>query len=262
MLVLRLDFLLIPLGVGATCHWVEKINIDHPNILSQNGRGDAKLTALELRTGFERLVTHIARRECCCRAYKCEKIATYGLRLRTDTEEPTAGAGAKDGGVATDAMPYRTKKRDFDNKEHDTSRSAPDHCSPEHDADAAQRSGTAGVADDKRNQRSHGERGKEKLTAESEVDSPNGGYAGSQKQEQQRPHHLAVGDDAAGTHHEDGDEDEDEEREVRFERGEEDTEKEKARKRERRSSADLLKTGGAIACRKHALEGMVYVGQR
>ncbi|CAN0528847.1 unnamed protein product, partial [Ectocarpus sp. 12 AP-2014] len=47
--------------------------------ISQNGHGDGKLTALELRVGFERLATHIARRECCCRAFKCNRIPNYGL---------------------------------------------------------------------------------------------------------------------------------------------------------------------------------------
>ncbi|CAM9314375.1 unnamed protein product, partial [Ectocarpus sp. 4 AP-2014] len=51
--------------------------------ISQNGHGDGKLTALELRVGFERLATHIARRECCCRAFKCNRIPNYGLRPLT-----------------------------------------------------------------------------------------------------------------------------------------------------------------------------------
>lgn len=46
---------------------------------SQGGNGDGKLTVLELRGGFQRLAAHIAMRECCCRAHKCQRIPNYGL---------------------------------------------------------------------------------------------------------------------------------------------------------------------------------------
>ncbi|CAN0527167.1 unnamed protein product, partial [Ectocarpus sp. 12 AP-2014] len=61
--------------------------------ISQNGHGDGKLTALELRVGFERLATHIARRECCCRAFKCNRIPNYGLPPLTGPQIDTAGDG-------------------------------------------------------------------------------------------------------------------------------------------------------------------------
>ncbi|CAN0035199.1 unnamed protein product [Ectocarpus fasciculatus] len=60
---------------------------------SQNGHGDGKLTALELRVGFERLSTHIARRECCCRAFKCNRIPNYGLPPLTGPQIDAAGDG-------------------------------------------------------------------------------------------------------------------------------------------------------------------------
>ncbi|CAB1098069.1 unnamed protein product [Ectocarpus sp. CCAP 1310/34] len=61
--------------------------------ISQNGHGDGKLTALELRVGFERLATHIARRECCCRAFKCNRIPNYGLPPLTGPQIDPAGDG-------------------------------------------------------------------------------------------------------------------------------------------------------------------------
>ena len=66
---------------------------------SQGGRGDGKLTPLELRVGFQRLATHIARRECCCRAYKCERVPNYGLppvshTKKDESEEPSDDAQA------------------------------------------------------------------------------------------------------------------------------------------------------------------------
>eukprot|EP00752_Nemacystus_decipiens_P003652 g3366.t1 len=66
--------------------------------MSQNGRGDGKLTALEIRSGLERLVTYIARRECCCRAYKCNRIPNYGLPPNSDVTQ--AASNPKDGGDA------------------------------------------------------------------------------------------------------------------------------------------------------------------
>ncbi|CAN0278675.1 unnamed protein product, partial [Ectocarpus sp. 8 AP-2014] len=65
--------------------------------ISQNGHGDGKLTALELRVGFERLATHIARRECCCRAFKCNRIPNYGLPPLTGPQIDTAGDGLETG---------------------------------------------------------------------------------------------------------------------------------------------------------------------
>lgn len=297
--------------------------------LSQNGRGDGKLTALELRTGFERLVTHIARRECSCRAYKCDKIATYGLRA--DAEDSPANAGTIDGGVVDDDPPFKSKNNQgIDSPERDMSQISPDHYhrSPEHDvgeaqcssaADAGHTGGTsaargyAAVAadisgtDDKRTQARTAERIKEEekdRTAESEVHSLNRGFEASQSPDQQRPHHQEVGDDVSGVingdragggsvttpnkkqqgllrdvsggcssgsgnamevsierDHDHGSLDE-EERELRFEQGGEGTEKEEGNGRKRRSSVDLLNAGGPVACRKHALEGMVYLGQR
>lgn len=46
---------------------------------SQGGKQAEKLTALELRQGFPRLVAHIAKRECRCRAYRCERTANHGF---------------------------------------------------------------------------------------------------------------------------------------------------------------------------------------
>lgn len=290
--------------------------------LPQDGLGDGKLTALKLRTGFERLVTHIARRECSCRAYKCDKIATYGLRA--DTQDSIAKAGAMSGGVVDgDSVFNFSKQRSFDAQERDTSQATPDHyCSSEHDVGEAQRSGTAeasvgatatasgcapivagtGDPDDDLNQRSDGARGEEEWTAEREVHSTNREFVRAQKPEQQRSHHREGGDDAArlnsdsggGGHvtspgkiqrgllgsvdgsgsggsgnaaavsvekrYENGGVGK--EQELRFEQGEEDTDREEAIKMENRSSVDLSNAGGAVACRKHTLEGMVYLGQR
>lgn len=54
---------------------------------SQFGRGDGKLTVLELRMGFQRLAAHIAKTECCCSAYKCERAPTYGLPTPVDVRD-------------------------------------------------------------------------------------------------------------------------------------------------------------------------------
>lgn len=43
--------------------------------------------------GFERLATHIARRECCCRAFKCNRIPNYGLPPLTGPQIDPAGDG-------------------------------------------------------------------------------------------------------------------------------------------------------------------------
>ncbi|CAM9673799.1 unnamed protein product, partial [Laminaria digitata] len=58
---------------------------------SQGGRGDGKLTPLELRVGFQRLATHISRRECCCQAYKCERVPKYGLPPADHTKKDEGG---------------------------------------------------------------------------------------------------------------------------------------------------------------------------
>ncbi|CAN0071533.1 unnamed protein product [Scytosiphon promiscuus] len=68
---------------------------------SQNGRGDGKLTALELRSGLERLITYIARRECSCRAFKCDRMPNYGLPLRRDAAARADAAVADDDGAET-----------------------------------------------------------------------------------------------------------------------------------------------------------------
>lgn len=290
--------------------------------MSQNGLGDGKLTALELRTGFERLVTHIARRECCCRAYKCDKIATYGLPFGADAEDSTANAGVMDGGLVNDSILDSTEKNGFEPQRNDISQVTPDHYggSSVDDVGEAQCSGTAGAdvgatatayhcatvaagigdTDHTRIQRNGGERAEEEWTPESGVHSSNRVYSCSQKSEQHQSHDRQVGDDAAGVnndrggsgnvtvpdirqqgwlsgtggnggsgnaaavsverHSENGGVDEN--RELPFDRGGEDTDIEEAIKEERRSSVDLLNAGGAIACRKHALDGMVYLGQR
>lgn len=55
---------------------------------SQRGLGDGKLTPLELRVGFQRLAAHIARIECCCRTYKCNRVPNYGLPPAGSTSRP------------------------------------------------------------------------------------------------------------------------------------------------------------------------------
>lgn len=304
--------------------FIDKLTFQPSKYLSQNGRGDGKLTALELRTGFERLVTHIARRECSCRAYKCDKIATYGLPLLADAQEAPAHAVATDGGVVDDDSMFQgTSNRSIGSPERDMSEVTPDHYrSPDHDA--AQISGAAGAgtgatgapdgcstvvadivgSDAKQNQTSNAERMKQEKEQEEDwtAESSNRDFDASRKPEQQRLHHRGVRDDdsgvngdgggggnvttpdkrqhrllrevsggcsggrgnavelSVGRHHDNGSVDQ--ERELHFEEGEEEMEREETMTRKRRGSVDRLNAGGPVACRKHALEGMVYLGQR
>lgn len=46
---------------------------------ARGGRGDGKLTALDLRAGFQQLTTDVAKLQCCCRADTCQRTPKYGF---------------------------------------------------------------------------------------------------------------------------------------------------------------------------------------
>ncbi len=239
----------------------------------QNGRGDGKLTALELRTGFERLMTHIARRECCCRAYKCDRVPTYGLPPLADADEgPIDGIGKNDksdsdnqdlgldwvasadscspgerdvgadGGVAASSptpaaevpAPFVGDHRGDDSSEEATISGAPGEgeqgTGPQEPVGTAS-PGREKAADDDLGAEDGGGGGESSATARWENE-----HDGLAKRELQGV--SFEGDQAGGG------------------------EGEEATGRPRRNTVELLNAGKAIACREHALEGMVYLGQR
>lgn len=278
--------------------------------MSQNGRGDGKLTSLEIRSGLERLVTYIARRECCCRAFKCERIPNYGLPPHTDAQ---ASSNSKCGNDT-----YRSNKTGFrHHRQQNASQASPDLPSLEHDANQALQSGQAAVFDctaDPTEADVHANVGSldaaEKACGEydakgrgsgqpkeADISVLIGGEAGPQKHVQQRRSECSAGgaDSTEGTRDNGRDCDEADtsghgqasagspsggsDRAVARSAGEcEDASNdggpeayfmESGKKsggeeaiRVEEQSEDVSLAGRAIACREHALEGMVYLGQR
>lgn len=68
------------------------------------GKPPGELTGLDLREGFPRLATRIARRECRCRAYRCHRVPNYGL---PPTGNPRASRSrpASTEATASDCLP-------------------------------------------------------------------------------------------------------------------------------------------------------------
>lgn len=172
---------------------------------SQGGRGDGKLTPLELRVGFQRLATYIARRECCCLAYKCERVPNYGLPPVDPTRNDESGEppenwqglpGSPHG--PSGPPPVRSGLTDASEKE----------LGFEKTGGGVVAAGAAGAARD-------GGAGRGR-------DEPNGG-------------HTVRGLDGNSVEKRGG---------------------------KKLSPVNLDFAGKAVACREHALEGMVYLGKR
>lgn len=266
-------------------------------VISQNGRGDGKLTALELRSGLERLMTHIARRECCCRAYKCDRIPNYGLPPQADAQ---ARLSVADGDGTVRKTPGRGVGQDLPDRlghEQDACKplqsestgafdrtSAPTKATVSVEVgspDAAEKQcsqlddkgteiGRPGAADigDPRSCEARLHKGEQLAHSHGRA----GAYAaeggrGKGNTSAQRGQTLQGGtiggtDSAVPTSQEGiTDAPNDEDPEAIFKGKGQDADGEEANSGEK-SSSGLLLYGRAIACREHALEGMVYLGQR
>lgn len=258
-------------------------------------------------------MTYIARRECCCRAYKCNRIPNYGLPPQPDARAPSS---VKDG----DSTAIRPNKPGASHhRQHVDSLASPD--SPGHEkgvSEAPQSAISTGpfpfdfttdpvpIGSGDAGEKRCGERDARKRESgqpdEAGIDDLGRGGAGPQREEQQQhsrtragAHSVAEGtasdgrdsgkaepsappgqasqgsttsggSDRAATRSE-GDCEEGasngEEPEARFEEGsKDDADGEAGRSGVSITSAGLPLSGRAIACREHALEGMVYLGQR
>lgn len=162
---------------------------------SQGGRGDGKLTPLELRVGFQRLATHIARRECCCRAYKCERVPNYGFPPVGPTKKDESEELSDD---AQGPLPRPLVRSGLTD-------------APEKDLVFEKTGGGVSAAAAARDG-----------AAEKGGNGPNGGHT-------VRGPHGDNADDGRG---------------------------------KKLPPVNLDFAGKAVACREHALEGMVYLGQR
>lgn len=240
--------------------------------MCQNGRGDGKLTALELRTGFDRLMTHIARRECCCRAYKCAKVPTYGLPPLMDSDASFVASG-KSGEAAGDLEPARADAPDVGHEGLYISRASADLNSvDERNAGEARRSRSVddGDGDDSSEAVNGlpGEGGEERRRFEQEVSALGGRCRPTDGDREADADHRGDaqngGVDKAASTARMGVEQEKLERHkgISFRGDGGGDEGPEATSRPRRNTVDILFAGKAIACREHALEGMVYLGQR
>lgn len=254
-------------------------------------------------------MTHIARRECCCRAYKCDRIPNYGLPSQADFLE-SSNVNEEEGTVV------RTKKPGVGHhQQRGVNHNSPD--SPGHNQGATEvlQSRSRGVFVDFKpdpteaavpvaiknateQQPCSGHSSDEGEDGQPDINALNRGEAGSQKKEQQRHGQWKAGDDAAeGTtrnghgsgkpspsaqtgqasqgstsggskravarsEEDNGDGLKEEGQGESFKGEGDDSIGEKARSGDWKTSADLLISGRAIACREHALEGMAYLGQR
>lgn len=237
---------------------------------------------LELRTGFERLMTHIARRECCCRAYKCDRVPTYGLPPLADTDDGPVDGTRKIGEVSGDLLHrarHDTPGSDHQNLGTGRAASADSYGRGERDAggggaawsptpaaevpatfagdhrgdDFPEEATVSSAPDDvgeeaeREEPGASGSQGRVKAAADRGDDHDGGGAENSTTAR------LEIEHDGFVKHEHQG---------VSFEGDRAAGESGGAMGRPRRNTVELLNAGMAIACREHALEGMVYLGQR
>jgi len=248
-------------------------------------------------------MTPIARRECCCRAYKCDRIPTYGLPPLEDVDDGPVDDGTGNNGKGSGDFLHRARddKLDPDRQDLEVGRAVASssscgrgECGGGGVGGAPRRSGSVAGAS------SHpppaaeapaafagGHHGDDSTEATASSTSGEGGEGAGRKEpgdgaSQQRKGPTAGNPDAAvgdlvgerngggggditttaRLRDDFGDSVEHEQQGGSFEGGQGGAEGGKAMRRPRRNTVELLNAGKAIACREHALEGMVYLGQK